>query len=261
MVVCRTKEEIEKIRRAGRIVAEVLRDLRQMAQPGVTTRELDRYAEAKIRARGGIPTFKGYRGFPASICTSINEEVVHGIPSDRKLQAGDIVGIDCGVTLDGYVADAAITVPVGEVSEELQRLIRVTEEALYRAIAQARVGNRLYDISYAVQSYAEAHGYSVVRDFCGHGVGRQMHEDPQVPNFGTPGRGLRLRPGLVLAIEPMLNMGTYEVEIAEDGWTVRTVDRKPSAHFEHTIAITERGPIILTTLDAEPLGERDLHVL
>jgi methionyl aminopeptidase len=251
MVVCRTREEIEKIRRAGRIVAEVLRDLRQMAQPGVTTRELDRYAEAKIRARGGIPTFKGYRGFPASICTSINEEVVHGIPSDRKLQAGDIVGIDCGVTLDGYVADAAITVPVGEISEELQRLLRVTEEALYRAIEQARVGNRLYDISYAVQSYAEAHGYSVVRDFCGHGVGRQMHEDPQVPNFGTPGRGLRLRAGLVLAIEPMLNMGTHEVEIAEDGWTVRTVDRKPSAHFEHTIAITERGPVILTALDSE----------
>jgi methionyl aminopeptidase len=251
MVVCRTKEEIEKIRRAGRIVAEVLRDLREMAQPGVTTRELDRYAEAKIRARGGIPTFKGYRGFPASICTSINEEVVHGIPSDRKLCAGDIVGIDCGVTLDGYVADAAITVPVGEVSEEVQRLLRVTEEALYRAIEQARVGNRLYDISYAVQSYAEAHGYSVVRDFCGHGVGRQMHEDPQVPNFGTPGRGLRLRPGLVLAIEPMLNMGTYEVEIADDGWTVRTVDRKLSAHFEHTIAITERGPIILTALDSE----------
>jgi len=251
MVVCRTREEIEKIRRAGRIVAEVLRDLRQMAQPGVPTRELDRYAEAKIRARGGIPTFKGYRGFPASICTSINEEVVHGIPSDRKLQAGDIVGIDCGVTLDGYVADAAITVPVGEISEELQRLLRVTEEALYRAIEQARVGNRLYDISYAVQSYAEAHGYSVVRDFCGHGVGRQMHEDPQVPNFGTPGRGLRLRAGLVLAIEPMLNMGTHEVEIAEDGWTVRTVDRKPSAHFEHTIAITERGPVILTALDSE----------
>jgi methionyl aminopeptidase len=251
MVVCRTKEEIEKIRRAGRIVAEVLRDLREMAQPGVTTRELDRYAEAKIRARGGIPTFKGYRGFPASICTSINEEVVHGIPSDRKLCAGDIVGIDCGVTLDSYVADAAITVPVGEVSEEVQRLLRVTEEALYRAIEQARVGNRLYDISYAVQSYAEAHGYSVVRDFCGHGVGRQMHEDPQVPNFGTPGRGLRLRPGLVLAIEPMLNMGTHEVEIADDGWTVRTVDRKLSAHFEHTIAITERGPIILTALDSE----------
>jgi len=251
MVVCRTKEEIEKIRRAGRIVAEVLRDLREMAQPGVTTRELDRYAEAKIRARGGIPTFKGYRGFPASICTSINEEVVHGIPSDRKLRTGDIVGIDCGVTLDGYVADAAITVPVGEISEDAQRLLRVTEEALYRAIEHARVGNRLYDISYAVQSYAEAHGYSVVRDFCGHGVGRQMHEDPQVPNFGTPGRGLRLRPGLVLAIEPMLNMGTHEVEIAEDGWTVRTVDRRLSAHFEHTIAITERGPIILTALDSE----------
>jgi len=261
MVVCRTKEEIEKIRRAGRIVAEVLRDLREMAQPGVTTRELDRYAEAKIRAQGGIPTFKGYRGFPASICTSINEEVVHGIPSDRKLRAGDIVGIDCGVTLDGYVADAAITVPVGGVSEELQRLLRVTEEALYRAIAQARVGNRLFDISYAVQSYAEAHGYSVVRDFCGHGVGRQMHEDPQVPNFGTPGRGLRLRAGLVLAIEPMLNMGTHEVEIADDGWTVRTVDRKPSAHFEHTIAITERGPVILTALDSAPLGEGSHRVL
>jgi methionyl aminopeptidase len=261
MVVCRTKEEIEKIRRAGRIVAEVLRDLREMAQPGVTTRELDRYAEAKIRARGGLPTFKGYRGFPASICTSINEEVVHGIPSDRRLQSGDIVGIDCGVTLDGYVADAAITVPVGDVSEELQRLIRVTEQALYRAIAQARVGNRLSDISYAVQSYAEAHGYSVVRDFCGHGVGRQMHEDPQVPNFGPPGRGLRLRAGLVLAIEPMLNMGTYDVEVAEDGWTVRTVDRKPSAHFEHTIAITERGPVILTTLDTPPLGESVPDVL
>lgn len=249
MIICRSPEEIEKIRRAGRIVAEVLRDLKEMAQPGITTRELDRYAEAKIRAAGAVPTFKGYRGFPASICTSINDEVVHGIPSQRKLQSGDILGIDCGATLDGYVGDAAVTIPIGDVSEELQRLIRVAEEALHRAIAQARVGNRLYDISYAVQSYAEAHGYSVVRDFCGHGVGRQMHEDPQVPNFGRPGTGPKLRAGMVLAIEPMLTMGTHEVEIAGDGWTVFTRDRRPSAHFEHTVAITENGPVILTTLN------------
>jgi methionyl aminopeptidase len=249
MIICRSPAEIEKIRRAGRIVAEVLRDLTEMAQPGVTTRELDRYAEAKIRAAGAVPTFKGYRGYPASICTSVNEEVVHGIPSHRRLRSGDILGIDCGATLDGYVGDAAVTIPIGEVSDELHRLIRVAEEALYRAIAQARVGKRLHDISYAVQSYAEAHGYSVVRDFCGHGVGRQMHEDPQVPNFGTPGTGPKLRAGMVLAIEPMLTMGTHDVDIAGDGWTVLTRDRRPSAHFEHTIAITENGPLILTTLN------------
>jgi len=251
MIICRTTAEIEKMRRAGKIVAEVLRDLKQMAEPGVTTRELDRYAEATIRARGGWPTFKGYRGFPASICTSINEQVVHGIPSGRRLQSGDILGIDCGVTLDGYVADAALTVLVGNVSGELVRLVRVAEEALYRAIEQARIGNRLYDVSYAIQSWAEAHGYSVVRDFCGHGVGRQMHEDPQVPNVGKPGTGPKLRPGMALAIEPMLNMGTSEVEVADDGWTVLTRDRQPSAHFEHTVAITPSGPIILTTLNSE----------
>jgi methionyl aminopeptidase len=255
MIVCRAKAEIEKIRRAGKVVAELLDDLKKMAQPGVTTRELDRYAEAKIRAAGAVPTFKGYRGYPASVCTSINEQVVHGIPSGRKLQSGDILGIDCGATLEGYVGDAAVTVAVGKVSDELLQLLRVAEQSLYRAIDQARVGNRLYDISYAVQSCAEAHRYSVVRDFCGHGVGRQMHEDPQVPNFGMPGTGPKLKAGMVLAIEPMLNMGTHEVEIAGDGWTVFTRDRKPSAHFEHTIAITDNGPIILTVLDAPPPEE------
>lgn len=251
MIRLRTKAEIEKIRQAGQIVAEVLRDLRQMIAPGITTQELDRYAEAKIRSRGAIPTFKGYRGFPASICTSINEEIVHGIPSSRKLREGDIIGIDCGVTLNGYVGDAAMTVIVGEATEEVKRLVADAEVALYRAIDRARVGNRLYDISYAVQEYAEARGYGVVREYCGHGVGTRMHEDPQVPNYGRPGTGPKLRPGLVVAIEPMLNLGTHEVELADDGWTVRTADHRPSAHFEHTIAVTENGPLILTALDSD----------
>jgi methionyl aminopeptidase len=250
MITLRTKAEIEKIRQAGRIVAEVLQDLRRMAVPGVTTRELDRYAEAKIRSKGAVPTFKGYRGFPASICTSINDEVVHGIPSDRKLREGDILGIDCGATLHGYVGDAAITVAVGEVPEEVRRLIAAAEEALYVAIKQARVGNRLHDVSHAVQAHAESRGYSVVRDYCGHGVGTRMHEDPQVPNFGKPGTGPKLRSGLVLAIEPMLNVGSHEVEVAEDGWTVMTADGELSAHFEHTIAVTEAGPFVLTLLNS-----------
>lgn len=251
MIRLRTKAEIEKIRRAGRIVAEVLQDLQRLIVPGITTRELDRYAEAKIRSHGAIPTFKGYRGFPASICTSINEEVVHGIPSERKLREGDIISIDCGATLDGYVGDAAITVIVGDAPEEIKRLVADTQEALYRAIEQARVGNRLYDISYAVQEYAEARGYGVVRDYCGHGVGTEMHEDPQVPNYGKPGTGPKLRPGLVLAIEPMLNLGTYKVEVARDGWTVLTADRQPAAHCERTIAVTEEGPIILTAMNGD----------
>ncbi|MCS6806231.1 MAG: type I methionyl aminopeptidase [Acidobacteriota bacterium] len=249
MIRLRTRSEIEKIHHAGQIVAEVLRDLRAMIEPGITTRELDRYAEWKIRSRGAIPTFKGYRGFPASLCTSINEEIVHGIPSDRKLREGDIIGIDCGATYRGYVGDAAMTVIVGEAPPEVKQLVADTEASLYRAIEQARVGNRLHDISYAVQQYAEARGYGIVRDYCGHGVGTKMHEDPQVPNYGKPGTGPKLRPGLVLAIEPMLNLGTHQVEVAADGWTVVTADRKPSAHFEHTIAITEDGPIILTQLD------------
>jgi methionyl aminopeptidase len=256
MIRLRTKAEIEKIGRAGRIVAEVLRELRQMIASGLTTRELDRYAEAKIRSKGAHPTFKGYRGFPASICTSINEEIVHGIPSERKLREGDIIGIDCGATLDGYVGDAAMTVIVGDASEPIKRLVAAAAESLYHAIERARVGNRLYDISYAVQEYAEARGYGVVRDYCGHGVGTRMHEDPQVPNYGRPGTGPKLRPGLVLAIEPMLNLGTHEVEVASDGWTVLTADRQPSAHFEHTIVVTEHGPVILTTLNSDDQAGR-----
>jgi methionyl aminopeptidase len=256
MIRLRTKAEIEKIRRSGRIVAEVLRDLREMIVPGITTRELDLYAEAQIRSRGAVPTFKGYRGFPASLCTSINEEIVHGIPSDRKLREGDIIGIDCGATLEGYVGDAAMTVIVGDAPEQIRRLVADAEASLYRAINRARVGNRLYDISYAVQEYAEARGYGVVREYCGHGVGTRMHEDPQVPNYGKPGTGPKLRPGLVVAIEPMLNLGTYEVEVAGDGWTVLTADGQPSAHFEHTIAVTEQGPAILTTLNSDDHAER-----
>lgn len=255
MIRLRTRAEIEKIRRSGRIVAEVLRDLRQMIVPGITTRELDRYAEAKIRSKGAYPTFKGYRGFPASICTSINEEIVHGIPSERKLREGDIIGIDCGATLEGYVGDAAMTVIVGDAPDRIKQLVADAEAALYRAINRAWVGNRLHDISYAVQEYAEARGYGIVREYCGHGVGTRMHEDPQVPNYGKPGTGPKLRPGLVVAIEPMLNLGTDDVVVAGDGWTVLTADRKPSAHFEHTIAVTETGPMILTTLNSdEPVG-------
>lgn len=246
MITLRTRSEIEKIHRAGQIVAAVLKDLREMAVPGISTQELDSHAESKIRAAGALPTFKGYHGFPASICTSFNEEVVHGIPSERKLREGDILGIDCGATLEGYVGDAAITVAVGKVSPPMLRLIEATEESLCRAIEQATVDHRLYDVSYAVQAYAEDRGYSVVRDFCGHGVGTRMHEDPQVPNYGKPGTGIKLRPGLVLAIEPMLNMGTHEVEVMDDGWTVVTRDRQASAHFEHTVAITESGPVVLT---------------
>jgi len=256
MIRLRTTAEIEKIRRSGRIVAEVLGDLRGMIVPGITTRELDRYAEAKIRSTGATPTFKGYRGFPASICTSINEAIVHGIPSDRKLREGDIIGIDCGATLEGYVGDAAMTVIVGDAPGEVKRLVADAEASLYRAIERARVGNRLYDISYAVQEYAEARGYGVVRDYCGHGVGTRMHEDPQVPNYGKPGTGPKLRPGLVVAIEPMLNLGTYEVEVASDGWTVLTADGHLSAHFEHTIAVTENGPVILTRSDSDDHAER-----
>jgi methionyl aminopeptidase len=249
MVIRKSRREIEKMRLAGLIVAETLRDLRRMVEPGITTRELDAYAEKKIRAAGAYPTFKGYRGFPASICASINEEVVHGIPSHRKLREGDILKIDCGATLDGYVGDAAISVAVGKVSPEVEQLMAVTQEALFRAMEKMYPGNRLYDISYAVQEYVERHGYSVVRDFCGHGVGQRMHEDPQVPNYGRPGTGQKLKPGWVLAVEPMVNLGNYDVWIEADGWTVKTVDGLPSSHYEHTIAVTDDGPVVLTALE------------
>ena len=246
MIVCRSAREIERLRAAGALVAEVLAEMRATAGPGVTTRELDGLAEARIRTAGGTPAFKGYHGYPASICASVNEQVIHGIPSDRKLVEGDILSIDVGAVLDGYVGDAAITVAIGAVSDQAARLLRVTEEALARGIEQARPGNRLHDISWAIQSCAEEAGYGVVREYVGHGIGRSMHEDPQVPNFGRAGSGPRLQAGMVLAIEPMINAGTASVELLDDGWTVVTADRSLSAHFEHTVAIREGGPEILT---------------
>jgi methionyl aminopeptidase len=218
-----------------------------MLEPGVTTAELDRAAEAFIRQHGGIPAFKGYRGFPATLCTSINAEVVHGIPSKkRKLRSGDIIGIDCGAIVDGYYGDHAVTFAVGEISSQVQELLQATREALEEGIAQAKVGNRLSDISHAIQKYAEERGYSVVKAFVGHGIGTELHEEPQVPNFGPPGRGPRLRDGMVLALEPMLNIGTADVQILSDNWTVVTVDGKLSAHFEHTVAVAEHGGIVLS---------------
>ncbi|RLA79743.1 MAG: type I methionyl aminopeptidase [Deltaproteobacteria bacterium] len=246
MINLRTKEEIEKLRRSNRLVAQALLKVREAIRPGVTTAELDRIAEETIRKGGGRPAFKGYRGYPANLCVSVNEEVVHGIPGPRRLQEGDIVSLDLGVLMDGYYGDAAITVPVGKVSEEAQKLIEVTEEALHKGIEKARVGNRLYDISHAIQSWVESFGFSVVRDFVGHGIGRQLHEEPQVPNFGPPNQGPRLMVGMVLAIEPMVNAGGWQVKVREDGWTVVTADGSLSAHFEHTIAITEEGPDILS---------------
>lgn len=234
------------MRRAGLIVGETLTALRQMVAPGVTTQDLDSEAERRIRAAGATPTFKGYHGYPASICASVNDEVVHGIPSGRKLQDGDLIKIDCGATLDGYVGDAAISVLVGRVSPEVQALVKATQESLFRAMEKMRVGNRLFDVSYAVQEYVEERGYSVVREYCGHGVGRRMHEEPQVPNYGRPGTGPVLKEGWVLAIEPMVNLGRHQVKVDSDGWTVRTRDGSFSSHWEHTIAVTENGPVVLT---------------
>ncbi|MFY9221586.1 MAG: type I methionyl aminopeptidase [Blastocatellia bacterium] len=250
MIITKTRAEIQKMHSAGQLVAQVLRQLASLVTPGVTTSELDIQAEKWIRDAGAIPTFKGYRGYPYSICTSVNEQVVHGFPSERVLKEGDIISIDCGATLAGYVGDSAITIPVGCVSDEAQRLVDVTRESLYQAIEKMQVGNRLYDVSYAVQSYAESRGYTVVRDFCGHGIGTAMHEEPQVPNYGRPGKGPRLREGWVLAIEPMVNIGSYQVKIEKDGWTVTTIDKKLSAHFEHTIAILSEGPWVLTQLNS-----------
>ena len=249
MIIRKSKSEIERMRASGLIVAQVLERLSEMVVPGVTTRDLDHEAERMIVGAGAYPTFKGYHGYPSSICASINDEVVHGIPSKRKLREGDIVGIDCGATYMGYVGDAAVTVAVGNVTDPVKRLLEATRESLYRAIAKCRVGNRLGDVCNAVQSYVEPLGYSVVKNYCGHGVGRAMHEEPQVPNYGRPGTGPVLREGLVIAIEPMINLGHEDVKVLSDGWTVITLDGQPSAHFEHTVAITEDGPQILTGLD------------
>ena len=249
MIIRKSRLEIERMRVAGQIVARVLKRLSEIVQPGITTLELDHEAERMIVSAGAYPTFKGYNGYPRSICASNNDEVVHGIPSKRKLSEGDIVGIDCGATYMGYVGDAAVTLPVGNVSDAIVRLLDNTRQSLYRAIDKCRVGNRLGDVCYAVQSYVEPLGYSVVKNYCGHGVGRAMHEEPQVPNYGKPGTGPVLREGLVIAIEPMINLGNEDVKVLSDGWTVITMDGQPSAHFEHTVAITRDGPQILTMLE------------
>lgn len=246
MIIGKSKKEIEKMRAAGQLVGRVLLELKKMVGPGVTTIEIDRAAEKMIRDAGALPTFKGYRGFPYSICASVNEQVVHGFPSDYALREGDIFSIDCGATLDGFVGDTATTVPVGKVNEEWVKLITVTHHCLERAIEQCWPGKHLGDIGWAVQQHAEAHGYGVVRDYVGHGIGRRMHEDPQIPNYGKPGQGPRIKAGYVFAIEPMINLGTHFTKVLSDGWTVVTLDGQPSAHAEHTIAITENGPEVLT---------------
>jgi methionyl aminopeptidase len=246
MINLKSAREIEIMRRCGKITSNALSMLLQSARAGMTLLELDRLAEQSIREQGGLPTFKGYHGFPASICASVNEVVVHGIPTDRVLKDGDILSIDIGTTFEGYVSDSAATVAIGNVSLEAERLMRVTQESLMLGIAQMQQGRRLSDISHAVQQHAESNGYGVVRVLVGHGVGTKMHEEPQVPNFGPPGQGIVLRPGLCLAIEPMITEGSFEVETLKDGWTVVTADGKLAAHFEHTIALTEDGPRILT---------------
>jgi methionyl aminopeptidase len=247
MITYRSQQEIDKLRKSSALVAQTVQYLEPMIEPGVTTAALDQAAEAFIREHGGIPAFKGYRGFPATLCTSINAEVVHGIPSQkRKLQSGDIIGVDCGAIVDGYYGDHAVTFAVGEISSREQELLQATREALAQGIAQAKVGNRLSDISHTIQKYAEERGYSVVKAFVGHGIGTELHEEPQVPNFGPPGRGPRLREGMVLALEQMLNIGAADVQILSDNWTVVTVDGKLSAHFEHTVAVAEHGGIVLS---------------
>lgn len=250
MIVCKGKSELDKMREANLIVARVLRHLGTLVRPGVTTKELDEVAEAMILEAGGTPAFKGYHGFPASVCTSINDEIVHGIPSHRRvLKEGDILAIDVGVCYKGFFGDSAATFPVGIVSPVIQKLLTVTRESLYEGIGAVRVGNRVSDISARIQRYVEAHGFSVVREFVGHGIGKALHEDPQVPNFGEPGRGPRLVEGMVLAIEPMVNSNGPQVRILEDKWTAVTVDGGYSAHFEHSVAVTENGPWILSELN------------
>lgn len=248
MIILKSEREIKYMRDAGRIVAETLQEVKKAVRPEITTLELDQLAEDYIKSCGAIPTFKGYHGFPGNICASVNEQVVHGIPSVKKLKNGDTVSIDIGAVINGYHGDAALTLPVGEIDIEVKNLLKVTQESLDKGIEKAIAGNRLSDISHAVQTHAEKHGYGVVRDYVGHGIGRNMHEDPQIPNYGIPGHGPRLKPGMTLAIEPMINMGTHAVNVLNDGWTVVTADGKPSAHFEHTIAITPDGPEILTRL-------------
>ncbi|WP_027340630.1 type I methionyl aminopeptidase [Halonatronum saccharophilum] len=248
MIIRKSNRELDIMRKAGYIVARTHQLLREEIKPGITTGEIDRIAEEFIQSQGATPSFKGYHGFPATVCASVNEEVVHGIPGPRVLNEGDIISIDIGAIIEGYHGDAATTLGVGEISKEAQKLLDVTEESLHKGIEQAVLGNRLSDISYAVQKYAESYGYGVVRKFVGHGIGKNLHEDPQLPNFGPAGRGPRLKEGMVLAIEPMINEGTHKVLTLDDDWTVITKDKKLSAHFEHTVAVTAEGPKLLTKL-------------
>ena len=254
MIELKSSSQLDLMRQAGRIIGQVLEVLQEAVRPGISTLELDTLVEKRIRDLGGQPAFKGYQGFPASLCSSVNEQVVHGIPSDRRLNSGDVVGLDVGAIVHGYYSDAAITLPVGEISDEAERLLEVTENALAQGIAKACSGNRLSDISHAVQVAAESSGFSVVREFVGHGIGTQLHEAPQIPNFGESGFGPELKPGMVLAIEPMVNVGGAAVKILSDGWTAVTADSQLSAHFEHTVAITESGPEILTRCQKKKLS-------
>lgn len=249
MIILKSRREIDIMREANQIVAETHALLSENIKPGISTAELDKIADEFIRSRGAVPSFKGYQGFPASVCISINEEVVHGIPSDHRfLEDGDIVSVDIGTFYEGFNGDAARTHAVGEISENASKLLKVTEESLLKGIEKAVIGNRLFDISHAVQEYVEKYGFSVVRDYVGHGIGRDMHEDPQIPNFGPAGKGPKLKQGMTFALEPMVNIGGYEVETLEDDWTVVTKDRSLSAHFEHTIAVTKNGVEILSKL-------------
>ncbi len=249
MVILKSPSEIEKIRQSNVIVAEILEILRQKVEPGVDTLTLDKISEELALARNAKPAFKGYRGYPHNLCASVNQQVVHGFPSRHSLKEGDILSMDFGIVYNGYYGDAAITVPVGKVSEVALGLMETTKKALFLGIEQAVPGKRLSDISHAIQSHVEAAGFSVVRKFVGHGIGKALHEDPQIPNYGKPGMGIRLKPGMVFAIEPMVNVGSYEVKTLEDGWTTVTRDGSLSAHFEHTVAITEDGPVVLSTTD------------
>jgi methionyl aminopeptidase len=256
MIVCKSPAEIERMRAANEVVAAVLTDLRGAIRPGVSTGELDAIAEAKIVGAGATPAFKGYHGYPATLCVSINDEVIHGIPSPHRLLVeGDIVSVDVGAVLDGFVGDSAVTFPVGRIGERAALLLKVTQESLYRAILAVKPGGRVSDIGHAVQRHVEAHGCSVVREFVGHGIGTAMHEEPQIPNYGPPGRGPRLAEGMVLAIEPMVNLGRPAVRVLEDGWTAVTRDHSLSAHFEHTVAVAEDGPFVLTARGDERFDE------
>ena len=249
MIVCKSPLQVDKMRAANTVVARVLDELREMIAPGVTPQQLDTLAETRVREAGAIPAFKGYHGYPATLCVSINDAVVHGIPSALPLQEGDIVSLDMGVVRDGYYGDAALTVGVGAISEQAQDLLAVTREALERAIDCMQVGARVSDLGHAVQSHVESRGFSVVREFVGHGIGTKLHEEPQVPNYGKPGRGPYLKAGMVLAVEPMVNAGQPAVRVLEDGWTAVTVDGSLSAHFEHSVAVSQDGPIVLSRID------------